>query len=992
MYQLTKGRRRRAVVAAPAGTRSARGIVPRPAGLPLAVLAALAIGVMLLVFATAAPAADVVEVEPNDSIAQAQDIDASFDLSHDYHVVDSLTVPHATVWGMGGAWKDGHADPSATPSHDYYRFTVPAGDPVRVILDIDHTDNWCAVMDSWIRLYDGGGAMLGENDNEASDNKDQSDPDGGRPPNSSSDSYLEETLDPGTYYVGVGTSPDFSPIPASAESDSGCGYGLVPLLYKLNVSVGDLPVGNGIITVNTTDGHRYNSNGKCNLGEAIRNSTNHYDAFGGGGTYVYQGGPCAPGRDGADRIVFDIPASDPGCTSEGVCTIALPDPNDPAGGGDGLPHIEAGQDLTIDGENRIIVRGNRASGGVFYSAGNLTLNHLTVREGATHWQGGAVQNVGGTLTLNDSTIAGNFAESGGGIYNSGTLTVNDSTISGGSANYGGGIYNTGDATVNNSTFSGCYYYQDHFCLFQRADQQGGGIYNATGGTFTVNNSTFSEQGAGDTGGAIYNAGTLWVNNATISGNEADEINLNRGSGIANAGTATLKNTIVANSVVWLDAAVNCLGSITDGGGNLDDGSSCGFSAASSKSNAEDGLDGNGHLDGNVGAGLKDNGGATETIALLPGSDAIDMGVWATCEAEVNNRDQRGVWRTQDGDGDGTPECDSGAFELDGPPTVTIDQAGDQADPTITSPIHFTVVFNEPVTGFSGDDVSVSGTAGATTAEVTQKAPNDGTTYDVAVSGMKSKGTVIASIPANAAKDTTGNGNSVSTSEDNVVTSNANTPPTAADDSYTTNDAVPLKVAAPGVLGNDSDPDSGDTLAAELISGPSHGTLTLAADGSFTYTSAANYNGPDSFTYKAKDDDAALSNVAKVSITVQDKTAPYVKTTSPADNNVTNVSRTTKVTAVFSEAVQAATLTSNTVQLFSGNSTKPIKATLGWNPSTNPTSVTLSPASRLDAKTKYTVKIKGGATGVKDLAGNPLDQDQDSNNGNQDTVWSFTTGT
>jgi hypothetical protein len=39
-----------------------------------------------------------------------------------------------------------------------------------------------------------------------------------------------------------------------------------------------------------------------------------------------------------------------------------------------------------------------------------------------------------------------------------------------------------------------------------------------------------------------------------------------------------------------------------------------------------------------------------------------------------------------------------------------------------------------------------------------------------------------------------------------------------------------------------------------------------------------------------------------------------------------------------------------------------------------------------------VKIKGGATGVKDLAGNPLDQDQDSNNGNQDKVWSFTTGT
>jgi hypothetical protein len=54
-------------------------------------------------------------------------------------------------------------------------------------------------------------------------------------------------------------------------------------------------------------------------------------------------------------------------------------------------------------------------------------------------------------------------------------------------------------------------------------------------------------------------------------------------------------------------------------------------------------------------------------------------------------------------------------------------------------------------------------------------------------------------------------------------------------------------------------------------------------------------------------------------------------------------------------------------------------------------VTLTPSQRLDAKTRNTAKIKGGVDGVKDLVGNALDQDQTPNNGNQDMVWSFTTG-
>ncbi len=109
------------------------------------------------------------------------------------------------------------------------------------------------------------------------------------------------------------------------------------------------------------------------------------------------------------------------------------------------------------------------------------------------------------------------------------------------------------------------------------------------------------------------------------------------------------------------------------------------------------------------------------------------------------------------------------------PTVTINQAGGQNDPTNMSPINFTVVFNEPTTNFITGDVTLGGTAGATTATVTEIAPMDGTTYNVAVSGMTMNGTVIASIAANAATDTAGNGNVASTSTDNTVTYDATNP-------------------------------------------------------------------------------------------------------------------------------------------------------------------------------------------------------------------------
>lgn len=93
----------------------------------------------------------------------------------------------------------------------------------------------------------------------------------------------------------------------------------------------------------------------------------------------------------------------------------------------------------------------------------------------------------------------------------------------------------------------------------------------------------------------------------------------------------------------------------------------------------------------------------------------------------------------------------------------------------------------------------------------------------------------------------------------------NQAPVAAGDSYTTAFQTQLVVAAPGVLTNDSDPD-GDTLTAQLVTGPSSGSLQLNANGSFTFTPATGFTGDVAFTYKATDGNKE-SSLATVTITV-----------------------------------------------------------------------------------------------------------------------------
>lgn len=109
------------------------------------------------------------------------------------------------------------------------------------------------------------------------------------------------------------------------------------------------------------------------------------------------------------------------------------------------------------------------------------------------------------------------------------------------------------------------------------------------------------------------------------------------------------------------------------------------------------------------------------------------------------------------------------------PTVTVNEASGQADPVNSSPINFTVVFSEAVTGFTASDISIGGSAGATTAVISEVSPMDGTTFNVAISGMNGIGSVTASLSAGVVQDAAGNGNSASTSTDNLVYFDA-TPP------------------------------------------------------------------------------------------------------------------------------------------------------------------------------------------------------------------------
>ena len=193
-------------------------------------------------------------------------------------------------------------------------------------------------------------------------------------------------------------------------------------------------------------------------------------------------------------------------------------------------------------------------------------------------------------------------------------------------------------------------------------------FNNLVGTMTVINSTISGnlvQGFGDPGqisggGGIANSGILTVRNSTISNNVATDIFEGIGVGGGIIGTMELTHTIVAGNSAGDETFADCFDSPTSQGHNLmGAGTGCPSNGTGDRT-----VDPTTVFTTVIGP-LQNNGGPTQTHALLPGSPAIDAGD-AVC-TDANNKplttDQRGKTRSVDGNGDGRRACDIGAVEF-----------------------------------------------------------------------------------------------------------------------------------------------------------------------------------------------------------------------------------------------------------------------------------------------------------------------------------------
>ncbi len=282
---------------------------------------------------------------------------------------------------------------------------------------------------------------------------------------------------------------------------------------------------------------------------------------------------------------------------------------------------------------------NTTSNSAFYNGATATLTRCVFRDNVSSI--GAIYNQG-TLTLTNGTLSGNTGHSGG-IYNGGPLTVTNSTLSGNTArNQGGAIYNGSTLTVTGSTLSG-----------NTATGQGGAVFSATSGTLSTTLTQCTLVGNASTngdGGAICNlAGNTRLNNCTIVGNSAAGV-----GGVASNGdtetSTTISNTIIVgnfNDVSLLNSSTN---SFVSGGYNL---IGTGSGTASFNKSGDRILVS--AADANLDT-LKDNGGLTQTIALLTHSLAINTGDPAV--TDNGQFDQRGAGNLRVKRG----RLDIGAFE------------------------------------------------------------------------------------------------------------------------------------------------------------------------------------------------------------------------------------------------------------------------------------------------------------------------------------------
>jgi predicted outer membrane repeat protein len=266
--------------------------------------------------------------------------------------------------------------------------------------------------------------------------------------------------------------------------------------------------------------------------------------------------------------------------------------------------------VTINGPgaNLLTISGNGGRRVFTINSGeNVALNGLTIANGAAgSGRGGGINNFA-SLTLNNCTISGNSANLGGGICNdgSGSLALSNCTLSGNSALTAGGIYNIGSgiSTLTNCTLSG-----------NVAAANGGGIFNnRTGSTLTLTNCTLSGNSANRSGGIVQSAGLVRLKNTLIAGN-----------------TASTSSPDIDG--IFTSQGYNLIGMISDATITPTTGDQIGTAAAP--------------INPLLGA-LANNGGPTQTRALLPGSPARNAGdncVTQTsgCLAAPLTTDQRGT--------------------------------------------------------------------------------------------------------------------------------------------------------------------------------------------------------------------------------------------------------------------------------------------------------------------------------------------------------------
>ena len=242
-------------------------------------------------------------------------------------------------------------------------------------------------------------------------------------------------------------------------------------------------------------------------------------------------------------------------------------------------------------------------------------------------------------------------------------------------------------------------------------------------------------------------------------------------------------------------------------------------------------------------------------------------------------------------------------------TVAVEQAASQVDPTTSGPIAFDVVFSEPVTGFDAGDVTLGGTAGATTAVVS----GGPTAYRIDVSGMTGDGTVVASIAAGVATDLAGNtANSASTSTDNTVTFDATAPSVTVDQAAAQLDPTNVGSVVFDVVF--SEPVIGFTSGDVIVGGSAGATTVVVAGGPAAYTVTASGMIRDGSVFAivaagVVTDPAGNANVASASTDNEvsyDTTAPSVTVNQAAPQADPTTVGSVVFDVVFSGAVSGFT--------------------------------------------------------------------------------------